>query len=255
MIHSLAYDDRRLRDIPGDPLISTIIESAARQCGMGLQYDFWGVFPRRFHHEPQGFLLRKGYAMWATVLEPEAAPEMIDFLRFNQSGWVELDPILAPLWGSEGEMLHVMSYPPEQPLTVPDLPYEEFCATAVADCNLAAEGIQPRQHEASIANLHLAQRRRVGYTVCLREGKTAISSAAVSDSGSRYGEISYVATLPAYEGKGLGRAVVRRCIAELRAHGRIPLVACEEKRRTFYEELGFSPLGATYLMVEPPADS
>ena len=36
MIRRLAYDDRRLRDLPGEPLLATMIESAARCCGMGL---------------------------------------------------------------------------------------------------------------------------------------------------------------------------------------------------------------------------
>ena len=30
MIRRLAYDDRRLRDLPGEPLLATMIESAAR---------------------------------------------------------------------------------------------------------------------------------------------------------------------------------------------------------------------------------
>lgn len=250
MIRVLAYDDPRLREIDGDPMISTVIESAARQCGMGLQYDFWIAVPSRFAKKPQGFLLRKGFAMWATALDPEAVPEMVDFIRFNWSGWVELDPLLAAKWGKEGELLHIMQYPPESQLSVPELEYHEFCAAEVARCNLAADGIEPRQYEASVANLHLAQRRRVGYTVSLREGDTTVSAAAVTDMGSRYGEISYVATLPDHEGRGLGRAVVRRCIAELRTHERIPLIACEEKRRTFYEELGFIRLGPTYLMTD-----
>lgn len=250
MIRTLAYDDRRLRDIHGDPLISTIIESAAAQCGMGLQYDFWGVFPSRYTHKAQGYILRKGYAMWATVLEPEVAAEMIDFLLFHQSGWVELDPILVPLWGSLGEALFVMQYPPETALPALTPDFREECPTAVCDCNLAAGGILPKQYEASVVNLHLAQRRHVGYTVSLwREDKVA-AAAAITDMGSRYGEISYVATLPEYEGQGFGRAMVYRCVAALRERSRIPLIACEEHRRSFYEELGFLPLGKTYLMTD-----
>ena len=44
MIRALSYDDRRLRDLPGEPLLATMVESAARCCGMGLIYEFWGVY-------------------------------------------------------------------------------------------------------------------------------------------------------------------------------------------------------------------
>ena len=33
MIRGLSYDDRRLRDLPGEPLLATMVESAARCCG------------------------------------------------------------------------------------------------------------------------------------------------------------------------------------------------------------------------------
>ena len=36
MIRRLAYDDRRLRDLPGEPLLAPMIESAARCCGVGV---------------------------------------------------------------------------------------------------------------------------------------------------------------------------------------------------------------------------
>lgn len=256
MIRSLVYDDRRLRNIEGDPLISTIIESAAAQCGMGLTYDFWGVFPSRLSQKPQGFLLRKGYAMWATALEPQVAAEMVDFLLFHQSGWVELDPLLAPLWGSVGEALYVMQYPPESLLPPFLFTVREDTPTAVADCNLGAGGILPKQYEASVVSLHLAHRRHVGCSVTLWEEERAVSAAAVSDIGSLFGEISYVATLPEFEGRGFGREMVYRCISALRRRGRTPLIACEESRRSFYEELGFISLGKTYLMTDDtlPAD-
>lgn len=250
MIRTISYDDRRLLNIAGDPLISTIIESAAAQCGMGLQYDFWGVFPTRFAKKPLGYILRKGYSMWATVLVPEAAAEMIDFLLFHQSGWVELDPILAQLWGSMGEALYVMQYPEDAMLDFPIIDYREDTPTAVCDCNLGASGILPAQYEPSVVNLHLARRRHVGYSVTHWEDGAVVSAAAVTDTGSRYGEISYVATLPEWEGRGFGRAMVGLCIANLRERGRIPLIACEEKRQSFYEELGFTPLGKTYIMTE-----
>lgn len=251
MIRYLSYEDIRLRHIEGDPLISTMIEAAARQCGMGLLYDFWAVFPNRRSRTAQGFILRKGHAIWATVCAPEAAPEMIDFLRFHQTGWMELDPTLAALWGDEGETLCVLRLPEEAPLPPCSLPLRENCATAVADCNLAAGALRPEQYEAAVVALHLAQRRRVGYTVSLWEEGRAVSAAAVTDRGHRAGQISYVATLPSHEGKGYGRAMVFRCAAELRAAGLLPLVACEADRRSFYEELGFLFLDTTHLFAEP----
>ena len=65
-------------------------------------------------------------------------------------------------------------------------------------------------------NLHLAERRRVGHTVTLERDGKAVSAAAVTDCGTRYGQISYVATLPEYEGQGYGRAVVYHCAGWLR---------------------------------------
>ncbi len=253
MIRTLSYDDRRLRNISGDPLISTIIESAARLCGFGLIYDFWGVFPGRFSRHPQGFILRKGSAMWATAIDPEAAPEMVNFIRFHQSGWVELDPLLASFWGTPGEELFVMQYPPERDIPLLPVTVREGTPTAVADCNLGAGGILPRQYEVSVVNLHLAERRRVGCSVTHWEEETAVSAAAVCDSGSRYGEISYVATLPDYEGRGFGRAMVYRAAEALREREKIPLIACEPHRLSFYEELGFETIGKSYLMVEEPS--
>ena len=81
MIRRLAYDDRRLRDLPGEPLLATMIESAARCCGMGLIYEFWGVYEGLLDRTPRGVILQKGHSLWASAFTPEAAPEMVDFLR------------------------------------------------------------------------------------------------------------------------------------------------------------------------------
>ena len=120
MIRSFAYDDRRLRDIGGEPLLATMVESAARCCGMGLVYEFWGVYEGRRDRVPKGFILQKGHALWATALCPEAVPEIVDFLRWRQEGWVMLCPALAPLWREEnGEpeiSLAVMALPDALPL-------------------------------------------------------------------------------------------------------------------------------------------
>ena len=254
MIKSLSYDDVRLRDIPGDPLISTIIESAARQCGFGLRYDFWGVFPRRFARKSLGYILRKGESIWATVLDPAAAPELIEFLRFHESGWVELDPILAALWEGQGDILTVMEYPENISCPAPLISFREGTPTAVADCNLGAGGIEQKQYEASVVNLHLAERRRVGYSVTHWEEESPVSAAAVCDLGSRYGEISYVATLPRWEGHGFGRQMVYRCAEVLREKGRIPVIACEDHRISFYRELGFIETGTSTIFTREPED-
>lgn len=60
MIRGLSYDDRRLRDLPGEPLLATMVESAARCCGMGLIYEFWGVYEGLRDRTPKGVILAKG---------------------------------------------------------------------------------------------------------------------------------------------------------------------------------------------------
>lgn len=92
MIRRLAYDDRRLRDLPGEPLLATMIESAARCCGMGLVYEFWGVYGGLRDRTPQGVILQKGHSLWASAFTPEAAPVIVDFLRWRNEGWVMLCP-------------------------------------------------------------------------------------------------------------------------------------------------------------------
>ena len=207
MIRGLSYDDRRLRDLPGEPLLATMVESAARCCGMGLIYEFWGVYEGLRDRTPKGVILQKGHALWASAFCPEAAAEIVDFLQWRQEGWVMLCPTLAALWR--------------------------------ADCNLAVVELTPAQYETAVVNLHLAERRRVGHTVTLERDGKAVSAAAVTDCGTRYGQISYVATLPEYEGQGYGRAVVYHCAGWLREKNLIPLVACETHRESFYAGLGF----------------
>ena len=72
--------------------------------------------------------------------------------------------------------------------------------------------------------------------------KLIVSAAAVTDCGTRYGQISYVATLPEYEGQGYGRAVVYHCAGWLQEKNLIPLVACETHRESFYAGLGFQKI-------------
>ena len=242
MIRRLAYDDRRLRDLPGEPLLATMIESAARCCGMGLLYEFWGVFEGRLGRSPKGLLLQKGRSLWATALCGEAVPEMVDFLRFRQEGWLMLCPRLADAWPGAGLPLRVMALPGDAACPVPEREYFPHTATAVADCNLAVGELTPQQYEAAVVNLHLAQRRRVGIAVTLQQDGRPVAAAAVTDSGSRWGQISYVATLPDCEGQGLGRAVVYRCAGWLRERGLVPLVACEAHRESFYAGLGFEQI-------------
>lgn len=246
MIRSLAYDDRRLRDLPGEPLLATMVESAARCCGMGLIYEFWGVYEGLLDRTPRGVILQKGHALWASAFCPEAAPEIADFLLWRQEGWVMLCPTLAALWreksGEPGLSLAVMALPeaagiPEYHL--PEAEYHTHAATAVADCNRAVGEISPAQYEAAVVNLHLAQRRRVGHTVTLQRDGRVVSAAAVTDCGTRYGQISYVATLPECEGRGYGRAAVYHCAGWLRERALTPLVACEAHRESFYAGLGF----------------
>ena len=223
MIRGLSYDDRRLRDLPGEPLLATMVESAARCCGMGLIYEFWGVYEGLRDRTPKGVILQKGHALWASAFCPEAAAEIVDFLQWRQEGWVMLLP--------EGVGF-----------SLPEAEYRTHTATAVADCNRAVGEVSPAQYEAAVVNLHLAERRRVGHTVTLeRDGKT-VSAAAVTDCGTRYGQISYVATLPEYEGQGYGRAAVYHCAGWLREKNLTPLVACEAHRESFYAGLGFQKI-------------
>ena len=254
MVRSLAYDDRRLRDIGGEPLLATMVESAARCCGMGLLYEFWGVYEGRRDRVPKGFILQKGHALWATTLCPEAAPEIVDFLRWRQEGWVMLCPTLSAAWreetGETGLPLTVMTLPEDAAFTLPEAEYCPRTATAVADCNLAVGELTPAQYETAVVNLHLAERRHVGYTVTLRQDGKAVSAAAVTDCGTRRGQISYVATLPEYEGQGLGRAAVYCCAAWLRERGLTPLVACEAHRESFYAGLGFLPVSGVTVFTE-----
>ena len=71
----------------------------------------------------------------------------------------------------------------------------------------------------------------------------------MTDCGTRRGQISYVATLPEYEGQGLGRAAVYRCAAWLRERGLTPLVACEAHRESFYAGLGFLPVSGVTVFT------
>ena len=216
MIRRLAYDDRRLRDLPGEPLLATMVESAARCCGMGLVYEFWGVYGGLRDRTPQGVILQKGHSLWASAFTPEAAPVIVDYLRWRNEGWVMLCPALSPLWRQEnGEpelSLAVMELPEGVGFSLPEAEYRTHTATAV------------------------------GYTVTLQRDGRAASAAAVTDCGTRYGQISYVATLPEYEGQGYGRAVVYHCAGWLQEKNLIPLVACEAHRESFYAGLGFQKI-------------
>ena len=110
MIRSLAYDDRRLRDIGGEPLLATMVESAARCCGMGLVYEFWGVYEGRRDRVPKGFILQKGHALWATALCPEAVPEIVDFLRWRQEERFSVRSIWEAKNGIEQSVRHVRCF-------------------------------------------------------------------------------------------------------------------------------------------------
>ena len=175
MIRGLSYDDRRLRDLPGEPLLATMVESAARCCGMGLIYEFWGVYEGLRDRTPKGVILQKGHALWASAFCPEAAAEIVDFLQWRQEGWVMLCPTLAALWrektGEAGLPLAVMELPEGVGFSLPEAEYRTHTATAAAGCNRAVGEVSPAQYEAAVVNLHLAERRRVGHTVTLeRDG-------------------------------------------------------------------------------------
>lgn len=250
MIRSFACDDPRLKQISADPLISTIIESAAQQCGGGIRYDFWGMFSSPFSRKAEGWILKKGHSLWATAETDAAAEEIAEFLQFQNEGWLEADARLSALWGEGGTVLTVMQYPAEAALTLPDREYCTNCATAVVDCNRAVGEITASQYEAAVVGLHLAHRRGVGHSVTLQQGGKPVSAAAVIDQGSRFGQISYVATLPEQQGNGLGRAVVLHEVQFLRQKGLTPLVACEAHRVSFYRELGFEVLGTNTVFCD-----
>ena len=182
MIRGLSYDDRRLRDLPGEPLLATMVESAARCCGMGLIYEFWGVYEGLRDRTPKGVILQKGHALWASAFYPEAAAEIVDFLQWRQEGWVMLCPTLAALWrektGEAGLPLAVMELPEGVGVSLPEAEYRTHTATAAAGCNRAVGEVSPAQYEAAVVNLHLAERRRVGHTVTLERDGKAVSAAA-----------------------------------------------------------------------------
>ena len=138
--------------------------------------------------------------------------------------------------------LAVMELPEGVGFSLPEAEYRTHTATAAAGCNRAVGEVSPAQYEAAVVNLHLAERRRVGHTVTLERDGKAVSAAAVTDCGTRYGQISYVATLPEYEGQGYGRAVVYHCAGWLQEKNLIPLVACEAHRESFYAGLGFQKI-------------
>ncbi len=85
-------------------------------------------------------------------------------------------------------------------------------------------------------------------SLCAIHNGQVIGTAAICKSRwAEYpdcGEIVSVYLLPAYMGKGYGRALLRRCAAELRAMGfrRILLWVLEEnmRARRFYENNGFA---------------
>ena len=103
-----------------------------------------------------------------------------------------LCPALSAAWrqetGETGLSLAVMALPDTVSLPESHLPEAAICpdtATAVADCNLAVVELTPAQYETAVVNLHLAERRHVGYTVTLRQDGRAVSAAAVTDCGTR----------------------------------------------------------------------
>lgn len=60
MIRGLSYDDRRLRDLPGEPLLATMVESAARCCAWD-SFMSSGAFTRDWRDRtPKGVILAKG---------------------------------------------------------------------------------------------------------------------------------------------------------------------------------------------------
>ena len=164
-----------------------------------------------------------------------------------------LCPTLAALWrektGEAGRPLAVMELPEGVGVSLPEAEYRTHTATAAAGCNRAVGEVSPAQYEAAVVNLHLAERRRVGHTVTLERDGKAVSAAAVTDCGTRYGQISYVATLPEYEGQGYGRAVVYHCAGWLQEKNLIPLVACEAHRESFYAGLGFQKISEVTIFT------
>ena len=183
----------------------------------------------------------------------ELLTEIVDFLQWRQEGWVMLCPTLAALWrkktGEAGLPLAVMELPEGVGFSLPEAEYRTHTATAAAGCNRAVGEVSPAQYEAAVVNLHLAERRRVGHTVTLERDGKAVSAAAVTDCGTRYGQISYVATLPEYEGQGYGRAVVYHCAGWLLEKNLIPLVACEAHRESFYAGLGFQKISEVTIFT------
>jgi GNAT superfamily N-acetyltransferase len=88
--------------------------------------------------------------------------------------------------------------------------------------------------------LHLAISRSY-YTLALYDGDALVAFGRLVSDGIYQCFVCDMIVLPAYQGKGLGRAVMERLVAHARDAGIAWLqLTCAKGKRGFYERLGFT---------------
>ncbi len=81
------------------------------------------------------------------------------------------------------------------------------------------------------------------------DGETPVGTARCRIVGGDTGKIERMAVLPERQGNGVGTALVRRVVADLKALGTIAAIKAGAQTHaiTFYERFGFAAVGPEYL--------
>jgi RimJ/RimL family protein N-acetyltransferase/GNAT superfamily N-acetyltransferase len=114
------------------------------------------------------------------------------------------------------------------------------------------------QGTAELADALLAAKRRVVEAVATRFFATAVAGEVASycelRSNGHTAQIEDVNTLPAFRGRGLGRAVVQRALDEgLRTNDVVFIEALvDDWPKELYARMGFETLAERYLFLRPP---
>lgn len=230
--------------IAGHPCLAAMIGCMAA-CGEPRD-DFWLL--RAEDNSVGAFLCRTGDCLYVTGT-PAHSEEISAFIDLMGFGCVETDLPLGPegMKKTVNASLQWQGLPGRaivgDGILVSTKLREEVPLVELAGL-LHRVGLLPDGEmvgEMAVTLLHRIRADRA-IALMLREDKAVGAVAAVTHIGCGNAMIGGVAVAPEYRGEGLGTRIVTVAAALAEALGLVPLLACNERRVSFYIQAGFTPI-------------
>lgn len=231
-------------EIVGHPCLAAMISCMAA-CGEPRD-DFWLLRDRDNH--VRVFLCRTGDCLYVTG-SPAHSEEISAFITLMNFGYVETDLPLQPegmrkttnaamLWrGLPGRAILrdgiLVSTHRREEVPIAELAGLLYRVGLLPDADAVGE--------MAVTLLHRIRADRA-IALMLREHKAVQAVAAVTHIGCGHAMLGGVAVSAECRGEGMGTRIVSVAAKLAEERGLVPLLACNERRVSFYTQAGFAPI-------------